>query len=53
MKVASARTLLRLVLLVQAGAALLVAWALLRGGVPAWGALAASGPWRWSASSST
>jgi triacylglycerol esterase/lipase EstA (alpha/beta hydrolase family) len=41
MKVASARTLLRLVLLVQAGAALLVAWALLRRGVPAWGALAA------------
>jgi triacylglycerol esterase/lipase EstA (alpha/beta hydrolase family) len=41
MKVASARTLLRLVLLVQAGAALLVAWALLRCGVPAWGALAA------------
>jgi triacylglycerol esterase/lipase EstA (alpha/beta hydrolase family) len=41
MKVASARTLLRLVLLVQVGAALLVAWALLRHGVPAWGALAA------------
>jgi triacylglycerol esterase/lipase EstA (alpha/beta hydrolase family) len=41
MKAASARTLLRLVLLVQVGAALLVAWALLRHGVPAWGALAA------------
>jgi triacylglycerol esterase/lipase EstA (alpha/beta hydrolase family) len=38
---ASARTLLRLVLLVQLAAALLVAWALLRRGVPAWGALAA------------
>ena len=37
---ASARTLLRLVLLVQLIAALLIAWALLRRGVPAWGALA-------------
>jgi triacylglycerol esterase/lipase EstA (alpha/beta hydrolase family) len=41
MKGASARTLLRLVLLAQAAAALLVAWGLLRRGVPAWGALAA------------
>lgn len=41
MKAASARTLLRLVLLVQLVAALLVAWALLRRGVPAWGALSA------------
>ncbi|PQO97336.1 hypothetical protein C5614_14380 [Massilia phosphatilytica] len=38
---ASARTLLRLVLLVQLAAALLIAWALLRRGVPAWGALLA------------
>ena len=38
---ASARTLLRLVLLVQLAAALLVAWALLHRGVPAWGALLA------------
>jgi triacylglycerol esterase/lipase EstA (alpha/beta hydrolase family) len=41
MKPASARTLLRLVLLVQLAAALLVAWALLHRGVPAWGALLA------------
>jgi triacylglycerol esterase/lipase EstA (alpha/beta hydrolase family) len=41
MKPASARTLLRLVLLVQLAAALLVAWLLLRRGVPAWGALPA------------
>jgi triacylglycerol esterase/lipase EstA (alpha/beta hydrolase family) len=41
MKPASARTLLRVVLLVQAAAALLIAWVLLRRGVPAWGALAA------------
>jgi triacylglycerol esterase/lipase EstA (alpha/beta hydrolase family) len=41
MKPASARTLLRLVLLVQLAAALLIAWALLRRGVPAWGALLA------------
>ncbi|MCS0633504.1 alpha/beta fold hydrolase [Telluria mixta] len=38
---ASARTLLRLVLLVQLGAALSIAWALLHRGVPAWGALLA------------
>jgi triacylglycerol esterase/lipase EstA (alpha/beta hydrolase family) len=38
---ASARTLLRLVLLVQLAAALLFAWALLHRGVPAWGALLA------------
>lgn len=38
---ASARTLLRLVLLVQLAAALLIAWALIRRGVPAWGALLA------------
>jgi triacylglycerol esterase/lipase EstA (alpha/beta hydrolase family) len=38
---ASARTLLRLVLLVQLAAALLIAWALLHRGVPAWGALLA------------
>jgi triacylglycerol esterase/lipase EstA (alpha/beta hydrolase family) len=38
---ASARTLLRLVLLVQLAAALLIAWALVRRGVPAWGALLA------------
>jgi triacylglycerol esterase/lipase EstA (alpha/beta hydrolase family) len=38
---ASARTLLRLVLLVQLVAALLIAWALLHRGVPAWGALLA------------
>jgi triacylglycerol esterase/lipase EstA (alpha/beta hydrolase family) len=38
---ASARTLLRLVLLVQLAAALLIAWALLRRGVPAWGAFLA------------
>jgi triacylglycerol esterase/lipase EstA (alpha/beta hydrolase family) len=37
---ASARTLLRLVLLVQLAAALLIAWTLLRRGVPAWAALA-------------
>lgn len=37
----SARTLLRLVLLVQLAAALLIAWALLHWGVPAWGALLA------------
>ena len=41
MIMASARTLLRLVLLVQLAAALLVAWALLHRGVPAWGALLA------------
>ena len=41
MKPASARTLLRLVLLVQLAAALLIAWALLRRGAPAWGALLA------------
>jgi triacylglycerol esterase/lipase EstA (alpha/beta hydrolase family) len=41
MKPASARTLLRLVLLVQGVAALLIAWTLLRGGTPAWGALLA------------
>jgi triacylglycerol esterase/lipase EstA (alpha/beta hydrolase family) len=41
MKPASARTLLRLVLLVQGAAALLIAWALLRRGTPAWGALLA------------
>jgi triacylglycerol esterase/lipase EstA (alpha/beta hydrolase family) len=38
---ASARTLLRLVLLLQLVAALLIAWLLLGRGVPAWGALAA------------
>ena len=38
---ASARTLLRLALLVQLAAALLIAWALLHRGVPAWGALLA------------
>lgn len=38
---ASARTLLRLVLLVQLAAALGIAWALWRRGVPAWGALPA------------
>jgi triacylglycerol esterase/lipase EstA (alpha/beta hydrolase family) len=37
----SARTLLRVVLLVQLAAALLIAWALLHRGVPAWGALLA------------
>jgi triacylglycerol esterase/lipase EstA (alpha/beta hydrolase family) len=41
MKPASARTLLRLVLLVQLVAALLIAWALQLRGVPAWGALPA------------
>jgi triacylglycerol esterase/lipase EstA (alpha/beta hydrolase family) len=41
MKPASARTLLRAVLVVQCIAALLIAWALARRGVPAWGALAA------------
>jgi triacylglycerol esterase/lipase EstA (alpha/beta hydrolase family) len=41
MKPASARTLLRLVLLVQGVAVLLIAWALLRGGTPAWVALLA------------
>ncbi|MBW8900788.1 MAG: alpha/beta fold hydrolase [Massilia sp.] len=41
MKPASARTLLRLVLLVQGVAALLIAWSLQRRGVPAWGALPA------------
>ncbi len=41
MIMASARTLLRFVLLVQLAAALLIAWALLRRGVPAWGALLA------------
>lgn len=38
---ASARTLLRLVLLVQLAAALLIAWALQQRGVPVWGALLA------------
>jgi len=38
---ASARTMMRLVLLVQGVAALLIAWGLVRSGVPAWGALAA------------
>lgn len=41
MKPAGARTLLRLVLVVQLAAALLIAWGLLRQGVPAWAALAA------------
>ena len=41
MKPASARTLLRLVLLVQGAAALLIAWGLQRRGAPAWGALLA------------
>jgi triacylglycerol esterase/lipase EstA (alpha/beta hydrolase family) len=41
MKPASARTLLRLVLAVQLAAALLIAWALLRRGVPAWAAVLA------------
>jgi triacylglycerol esterase/lipase EstA (alpha/beta hydrolase family) len=41
MKPASARTLLRLVLLVQLVAALLIAWALRHRGMPAWGALSA------------
>jgi len=41
MKPASARTLLRLVLLVQAVAVLLIAWMLLHRGTPAWGALLA------------
>jgi triacylglycerol esterase/lipase EstA (alpha/beta hydrolase family) len=41
MKPASARTLLRLVLLVQGAAALLIAWTLLQRGVPAWAALPA------------
>jgi pimeloyl-ACP methyl ester carboxylesterase len=41
MKPASARTLLRLVLLVQLAAALLIAWWLARRGMPAWGALLA------------
>jgi triacylglycerol esterase/lipase EstA (alpha/beta hydrolase family) len=41
MKPASARTLLRLVLVVQAVGALLVAWMLWRRGVPAWAALPA------------
>jgi triacylglycerol esterase/lipase EstA (alpha/beta hydrolase family) len=41
MKPASARTLLRLVLLLQFVAALLVAWVLVCRGVPAWGALPA------------
>jgi triacylglycerol esterase/lipase EstA (alpha/beta hydrolase family) len=41
MKPASARTLLRLVLVVQAVGALLVAWALWRHGWPAWAALLA------------
>lgn len=41
MKPASARTLLRLVLAVQLAAALLVAWGLLRRGVPAWAAVLA------------
>lgn len=40
---ASARTLLRLVLLVQLAAALLIAWALQHRGVPVWGALLAGG----------
>ena len=39
---ASARTLLRLVLLVQCAALLAVAWALWRDGVPPWAALAAA-----------
>jgi triacylglycerol esterase/lipase EstA (alpha/beta hydrolase family) len=43
MKPASARTLLRLVLLAQGVAALLIAWTLLRRGLPAWGALLAGG----------
>jgi triacylglycerol esterase/lipase EstA (alpha/beta hydrolase family) len=38
MKPASARTLLRFVLLVQLAAALLIAWLLLHRGMPAWGA---------------
>lgn len=41
MKAASARTLLRFVLLLQLAAALLIAWVLLRRGVPAWVALPA------------
>lgn len=41
MKPASARTLLRLVLLVQGAVALLIAWSLQRRGAPAWGALLA------------
>ena len=41
MKPASARTLLRLVLLVQGAAALLIAWGLQRRGAPAWAALPA------------
>jgi len=41
MKPASARTLLRLVLVVQAAGALLVAWTLWRRGLPAWAALLA------------
>jgi triacylglycerol esterase/lipase EstA (alpha/beta hydrolase family) len=41
MKPASARTLLRLVLAVQLAAALLIAWGLLRRGVPAWAAVLA------------
>jgi len=41
MKPASARTLLRLVLLVQGAAALLIAWILVHRGTPAWGALLA------------
>jgi triacylglycerol esterase/lipase EstA (alpha/beta hydrolase family) len=41
MRPASARTLLRLVLLVQGAAALLIAWGLQRRGAPAWGALLA------------
>jgi triacylglycerol esterase/lipase EstA (alpha/beta hydrolase family) len=41
MKPASARTLLRIVLVVQAMGALLVAWALWRRGLPAWAALLA------------
>jgi triacylglycerol esterase/lipase EstA (alpha/beta hydrolase family) len=41
MKPASARTLLRLVLLVQGVAVLLIAWTLLHRGTPAWGALLA------------
>ena len=41
MKPASARTLLRLVLLVQGTAALLIAWILVHRGTPAWGALLA------------
>jgi len=43
MKPASARTLLRLVLLVQLAAALLIAWALQHRGVPVWGAPLAGG----------